>query len=169
MSFSKILRFVLIVFALGNTTWALDNNMNKEFNLDNFKYQYKADLDCEITHLQGSVIGFHHDSEKGSVEVFADGNLYSKIEGLSEERRTFNSCFSDGFMGYSESLLYYNRMIDRTIIQYPGFFCTGKTEKSRDETSYIFVKDKLTVRDVNVDYEKNESSDRSCRFTRINF
>lgn len=169
MSLVKVLRMVLIVFALGNTTWALDNKMEKEFNLENFKYQYKADLDCEINHLQGTVLSFHHDSEKYSVTIFADGNLHSNVERLNEDRRSFNSCFSDGLLGYSESLLYYNKLIERTVYQNPGFFCMGKSEKRRNETTYTFVKDRLTIRYVYVDYKRNESIDRSCRFTRISF
>lgn len=53
------------------------------------------------------------------------------FEKVNDSRRPFNSCFSDGLKGYSETVGNTNVIVNRTIFQKPGFFCMGEREGCR--------------------------------------
>jgi hypothetical protein len=56
---------------------------------------------------------------------------YSPFENINEGKREFNSCFSDGVLGYRITVGSGTRIEQTVIYLKPGFMCQGKAEKDR--------------------------------------
>lgn len=172
MKNSLIIPVFFCIIYLTHSSWALDRFTRTAFNFDNFNYEFKADPDCEIEHLQSTQMSFTYSAKNGAVHVFVNGKEsinYSPIEKLNGEKSQFTSCWSDGVVGYEKSDFYNDRIIKKLVIESSGFLCQGGTTLFSEEVIYTFHKNKLIVRLISANYIDDNVYDYSCSLTRIQF
>jgi hypothetical protein len=170
--YSIITKMILSLLFISTSALALDQGPKKEFNLDNIRYQYQSDGHCNLKEVDGTVLRFTYDPAKLTINAFFNDKQYynySPIDNLNKGKMEFNSCWSDGFMGYRDNKFYDNTIIGKTVIVSPGFFCMGGRDLRVREVRYSFKKDKLFLRVTYADYDRDEAMDETCSFTRINF
>jgi hypothetical protein len=96
----------------------------------------------------------------------------SQVEfmGIDQGPRKFNSCFSDGIIGYSETVGDGAKVTETTVYQKPGFLCSGGREESRKVYTWEIKGDTLagTLRYSVIHVGgRTEASQKICRFKRI--
>jgi len=96
----------------------------------------------------------------------------SQVEflGIDQGQRKFNSCFSNGIMGYSETVGNSARLTETTVYQKPGFMCQGDGEKRREVSTWEIKGDLMTgtyrFRVIHMDTQM-KAAQKICKFKRI--
>lgn len=172
MKLDSIVRLVVVSLSLASNGWAIDHFNRQSFDTDNLRYEYKADLDCEVTDVQGTNLSFKYDKSASQIHALfndTEFSAFSPIDNLNSGKTFFTACRADGVRGYRENESYNNRIVKKTIIHSTGKHCVGIKPKSSEDVSFEFVKNKVVMRLVYANYEEGLVSDLSCSFTRIQF
>ncbi len=84
------------------------------------------------------------DAENHNVRGYFKDGYRIEIANINEGAIKFNSCWSDGIMGYSEVVGEGTRLTDTIVYQDGGFFCLGGSEVRRSVDQFE-LKDNLFV------------------------
>jgi len=96
----------------------------------------------------------------------------SQVEflGIDQGQRKFNSCFSDGILGFSETVGNGAKVTETTVYQKPGFMCQGGGEKRREVSTWEVRGDSMTgtyrYRVIHMDTQM-KTAQKICKFKRI--
>ncbi|MFL5814313.1 MAG: hypothetical protein ACJ763_12100 [Bdellovibrionia bacterium] len=90
-------------------------------------------------------------------------NWVGQFDHINQGRVPFNSCFSDGFMGYKETAGSGTKIVDNLIVLNPGFMCSGGSVK-RSETTTVELKGDTVTLDI--EDTRYENYDFHCVFKR---
>lgn len=122
MKFTSVL--VLITFL---SSWAIAQNDidNSVFNGKFIMDHEKSTENCRLNDF--GPMEFVRDGANHTVKFVSlnDNNRYYSIDRINTGKRTFNSCWSDGLVGYAETTLRKNKIEDKTTYLKPGFVCRG--------------------------------------------
>jgi hypothetical protein len=90
-------------------------------------------------------------------------NWTGQFEHINEGRIPFNSCYSDGFMGYTETEGSGTKIVKSLVVLNPGFMCSGGSEKSRETSTMELKGDTVTL---DITDNRYEDYDFRCVFKR---
>ena len=119
-------------------------------NLDYSTFSGKWQLVPERSHAECAlnyegVMEFQSLPEQNAVYGnFPDGSRV-EFHDINQGRKKFDSCFSDGILGYSETVGAGNKLSETVVYLHTGFFCGGGSEKSRTIYTWEIKGDTLTA------------------------
>ena len=154
----KIFFFFLLAFLLESTicicgaAYAFDRDSRIEV-LKQFDYSFYAGhfdpvAPCDV---DGSAFDLIPDPKNFSLRLVLQGGFAEKFPftHINQGRHKFDSCFSDGVIGYSETVGEGQVVKSTTVYQNPGLFCRGGSEKYRRTRMLKLVGDQLSITEKN--------------------
>lgn len=117
------------------------------FNYSNFDGRYEMTTDCFGNGSRYVSIVSNPAEYEISGSIDGQSNIYFvHFEHINRGKARFNSCWEDGFVGYTETEADGNKITEKTVIQRPGFLCSGGLPRKITRVSLELKGDKLVYK-----------------------
>ncbi len=117
--------FTLLLLSLSQMSFANTNSVD----MSAFSGRFELDLASSTANCKLNVHGpiqFVDSHIEGTVKFIYEGTRsYQQMQNINMGKIKFNSCFSDGLLGFTETILQNNKIDETTTFLKPGIFCTG--------------------------------------------
>ncbi len=153
---------VIALLFFANGTFAANN-----FDYAAFSGVYQLEFhdprgDCELN--DNYPLTLTNSPEDHSLKgTFTGKDNYLEIRDIDQGRKTFNSCWSDGVVGYSETTGNGSRVQYKTVYLKPGWLCEGGWPRYSTTTSWEIKGDLFTIT-----YQSSDSPTKLvCQFKKV--
>jgi len=149
------LSFVLLGVLMSTGSFAMGPKPPKALDYSAFHGHFQAVPSSECKDMPD--FDFMADAAHQRITMkFSSGNNWvGQFEHINQGRFSFNSCVSDGIMGYQETAGSGTEIVDTTVYLNPGIFCSGGLEKSRKTTTIQLSGDTVTFNVKDTEFERN--------------
>lgn len=160
-----ILPGILICAGLSGSSYGMGPKPPQELDYSAFQghFQLAPSSDAQCKDLVE--IEFLADPAKHSVTMKVSNSSDTPLEfsAINQGRHTFNSCWSDGFLGYSENTGAGTEIISKTVYLNPGLFCEGGSEKEHKSMTIELKGNTVTLDREDTEFER---ANYHCEFSR---
>lgn len=120
-----------------------------------------SDRECKFSNNQ--LVQFKSSPIDHKIEAQVEGGYPYKIEDINQGKKKFNSCWSDGLMGYTEAVGKGKVLKYREVTLKPGFFCTGGFEDHSLTSTWEIKADVFIMKDK----RSSEWLTTTCKFKKV--
>ncbi len=113
------MKYILTLFLINSfIVFASDQPFNGSFEMD-------RNESPESCLLNDRGPGTFEKNDDYSITFKFDDGSFQEMKSINQGRVRFDSCFSNGLMGYTETVAKGNKITRTTTFLKPGFFCRG--------------------------------------------
>jgi hypothetical protein len=150
---------LIITFILFSNISFAANNFNYSAFSGDYKLEFKDPRgDCELNFYRPMKLT-NSPKDHFFQATFENGS-YLKVEMINQGKRKFNSCWSDGIIGYTETKGKGTIAQEKTVYLKPGFFCRGGSPRYIRWTTWELKGDILSM----VNQTSDSPGKLICRF-----